>query len=218
MATPAAALTIAFIGHGKVGAPLADQLQRAGHRVLLATHDASSASVQGLRQRNPALQAVPPAQAIPAADAVFVVTPFAAIDTVIPPLADALAGKVLVDCTNPVGPGLSHGLRSEQSGSARLQALAPRANVVKAFTIYGYENLEDPRFPFGEVKPAMLFCGEDADAKRVVGRLIAELGWQPLDVGGLDQALHLEHMTLLWIRFVRARGQSPYLVWAALQK
>lgn len=211
-------MTIAFIGHGNVGAPLADHTQRAGHRVIVAARDASAESVRALLQRNPALEVLPAGQAVAAAEVVFLATPFAANDTVIPPLAAALAGKILVDCTNPVGPNLSHGLRSEQSGSARLQALAPGAKVVKAFTIYGYENFEDNRFPHAAVQPAMLFCGDDADAKRIVGGLIAELGWEPLDVGGLEQALHLEHMTLLWIRYVRTGGGSPHLVWAALRK
>lgn len=51
-----------------------------------------------------------------------------------------------------------------------------------------------------------------------MGELITQLGWDPLDVGGLDQALHLEHMTLLWVRTVRAGGASPHLVWARLQR
>ena len=133
-------------------------------------------------------------------------------------IADELRGKILVDCTNPVGPNLSHGLNNAQSGSAMVQALVPDAKVVKAFTIYGFENLEDHRFPHANVKPAMLFCGEDTGAKRRVGQLITDLGWEPLDVGGIEQALHLEHLTLLWIRLVRAHGHSPHLVWAALQK
>jgi len=48
--------------------------------------------------------------------------------------------------------------------------------------------------------------------------LIGELGWDPLDVGGLEQALHLEHMTLLWVRMVRVNGATPHLVWAALRR
>jgi predicted dinucleotide-binding enzyme len=62
----------------------------------------------------------------------------------------------------------------------------------------------------------MMFCGNDAAAKAAAATLIAELGWEPLDVGGLEQALHLEHMTLLWVRMVRVGGHSPHLVWAAL--
>jgi predicted dinucleotide-binding enzyme len=211
-------MKIAFLGYGKVGAPLADHLQRAGHEVTLAARAADSVSVQRARARNAALKVADPAVAVAAAEVVFLATPYAANASVLPPLADALAGKVLVDCTNPVGPGLSHGLQSQRSGSADVQALAPRARVVKAFTIYGFENLDDNRFPAANVKPAMMYCGDDAAAKGTVAQLIGQLGWEPLDVGGLVQALHLEHMTLLWIRMVRMGGQSPHLVWAALRR
>jgi len=45
-----------------------------------------------------------------------------------------------------------------------------------------------------------------------------ELGWEPLDVGGLEQALHLEPMTLLWVRMVRVSGHSPHMVWAVSRR
>ena len=64
----------------------------------------------------------------------------------------------------------------------------------------------------------MMYCGNDASAKETVAGLIAELGWEPLDVGGLEQALHLEHMTLLWVRMVRLSRGTPHLVWAALRR
>lgn len=211
-------MNITFIGCGNVGAPLADHLQRAGHSVTLAARDARSDAVRQARARNGALKAVPPEPAVREAEVVFLATPYAANAQVVPPLAEALAGKVLVDCTNPVGPGLAHGLNSVQSGAQALQALAPRAKVVKAFSVYGFENFEDSAYPGFSVKPAMFFCGDDAAAKATVADLIAQLGWEPLDVGGLEQALHLEHMTLLWVRMVRVKGHSPNLVWAALRR
>ncbi len=64
----------------------------------------------------------------------------------------------------------------------------------------------------------MFFCGNDPKAKEIVAGLIRELDWEPLDVGDLKQSLHLEHMTLLWIRMVRLQGRTPHLVWAALQR
>jgi predicted dinucleotide-binding enzyme len=64
----------------------------------------------------------------------------------------------------------------------------------------------------------MMYCGNDATAKKTVARLIDQLGWEPFDVGGLDQALHLEHMTLLWVRMVRVDGVSPHTVWARLRR
>lgn len=211
-------MNIAFIGYGNVGLPLADRLQRVGHTVTLAARDVQSDTVRHAQARNSALHALPLAQAVREADVVFLATPFVSNAQLIPPLAEALAGKVLVDCTNPVGPSLTHGLQSTQSGSQALQALAPKAQVVKAFSIYGFENFENNSYPAYNVQPTMLFCGQDTPAKARVGELIAQLGWHALDVGGLEQALHLEHMTLLWIRMVRVQGHSPNLVWAALTR
>ena len=208
----------AFIGVGQVGAPLAAHLAEAGHTVVLAESKPGSASVAAALKRSPRLSARPTAEAIQGADVVFLATPFGANEAALTPIADALAGKVLVDCTNPVGPGLSHGLKSERSGSELVQALVPKASVVKAFTIYGFENCEDSAYPDYNVKAAMLFCGDDAGAKARVGALITDCGFEPVDVGGLVQALHLEHMTLMWVRMVRMGGHSPHLVWGALRR
>lgn len=211
-------MKIAFIGAGKVGAPLAIHLAQAGHEVVLAETRDGSSTVADALARCDGLAARPVGEAIADAEIVFLATPFQANEAVLAPIAEALRGKVLVDCTNPVGPGLTHGLGSARSGSEAVQALVPGASVVKAFSIYGFENFEDPRYPGYEVAPVMLLCGDDAGAKGSVARLIADVGFEPLDVGGLVQALHLEHMTLLWVRMVRAHGQSPDLVWAALRR
>lgn len=209
-------MNIAFLGYGNVGAPLADHLQRAGHSVTLAAQEPFSESARKALGRNPELKAAPGREAVAGADVVFLATPFQANEAAIAGVAGELEGKILVDCTNPVGPGLTHGLGSVRSGSEMLQELAPKARVVKAFTIYGFENFEDNSYPGYGVRPVMMYCGADAGAKGVVGGLIGELGWEPLDVGGLEQALHLEHMTLLWIRMVRVSGQSANTVWARL--
>lgn len=211
-------MNIAFLGYGNVGSPLADHLQRGGHQVTLAARDPNSANVREALERNSALHVGLPAAAVLNADVVFLATPFQANESALKPLVAELAGKILVDCTNPVGVGLTHGLGNRQSGTEMIQGLLPATRVVKAFTIYGYENFEDSSYPAYNVKPAMLFCGNDASAKKVVGEVIAQLGWEPLDVGGIEQALHLEHMTLLWVRYVRAGGHSPNLVWAALRR
>jgi 8-hydroxy-5-deazaflavin:NADPH oxidoreductase len=208
-------MNIAVIGAGQVGGALAQALAEAGHAVVIAEREPGSA--QAALARSSRLTAAPTEDAVRGAELVLLATPYGANASVIGPLAEALAGKVIVDCTNPVGPGLSHGLKSERSGSEALQALAPAAKVVKAFTIYGFENLERPEFPAYNVKPAMMFCGDDGAAKAKVATLITDCGFEPLDVGGLVQALHLEHMTLLWVRMVRMNGHSPRLTWAALR-
>jgi predicted dinucleotide-binding enzyme len=189
-----------------------------GHEVTIAARDPASESVAALRSLNPGIGVEQPAKAVADAEVVFVATPAMAAAGAVATVAESLRGKVIVDCTNPVGPGLTHALDSRTSASHGLQAAAPGARVVKAFTIYGFEVLRDNRFPAANVRPAMMFCGDDADAKAKVAGLIADLGWQPFDVGSLDQAVHLEHMTLLWIRLVRASGHAPHLAWAALTR
>lgn len=211
-------MKIAFIGSGNVGAPLADHLQRLGHDVTLATNSEKSESVQRAVELNKNLQVAKLKPAVESAEVVFLTVPFSAVEGVLRDVGDELKGKILVDCTNPVGPGLSHGLKSMQSASEFIQTRCPDIKVVKAFTIYGFENFQNSAFPGYNVAPAMLFCGNDAAAKKTVAGLITQLGWEPVDVGGIVQALHLEHMTLLWVRMVRAEGHSPHLVWAALRR
>ena len=171
-----------------------------------------------LLARNPQLKVATPSEAVQGAEVVFLATPFQANKEALTAVAAELRGKILVDCTNPVGPGLTHGLGSKQSGTETIQARLPETRVVKAFTIYGYENFENSTYPAYNVKPVMMYCGNDGAAKQVVAGLIEQLGWQPLDVGGAEQALHLEHMTLLWVRMVRMGGRSPHTVWAMLTR
>jgi len=130
-----------------------------------------------------------------------------------------LAGKVLVDCTNPVGPGLTRGLQSRTSGTEEVQRLAPGARIVKAFTIYDFENFQNSAYPgYGGLKPAMLIAGNDAATKATVGQLCEDLGWRPVDAGPLSSALHLEHLTLLWIKMGRVQDKGPNFVWAMLER
>lgn len=215
-ASPSA--SIAFLGIGQVGGALAAALVGLSHRVVVAARDPGSDTVRAALARIPGLVVQPKREAIAAAGIVFLATPFNAAEAA---LADAgdLAGKILVDCTNPVGPGLTHGLRSERSGAEVIQAAAPGARVVKAFTIYGFENFEISAYPgYGELAPAMLLAGDDASAKAGVGALCRELGWEPVDTGPLANSLHLEHLTLLWIKMARVQGAGPDFVWAMLRR
>jgi 8-hydroxy-5-deazaflavin:NADPH oxidoreductase len=212
-------MKIAFIGIGNVGAPLADRLQKLGHQIFIAARDPQSQTVLSALNRNPALSVQSPLDAISSVEVVFLVTPFSAVESALTPLKSALSGKILVDCINPVGAKLSHALQSRNSSSEVIQQLVPDARVVKAFSIYGYENFEDSHYPgYGDLKPAMLIAGNDPTAKAVVGDLCQQLGWEPIDTGNISMSLHLEHMALLWISMARAQGSSAGFVWARLQR
>jgi hypothetical protein len=212
-------MIIAFIGCGQVGGALADHLQRIGHGVTLAANDPYSESVRKALARNANLKIGLPREVVRQAEVVFLATPFQANAEALTLVAAELSGKILVDCTNPVGPNLTHGINNLESGSEAVQKLAPNTKVVKAFSIYGFENFENSTYPeFGNLRPALLIAGDDANAKDVVGRLSTQLGWHPVDTGPLSMSLHLEHLTLLWIKMARVQGRGPHFTWAMLTR
>jgi len=209
-------MKLAFIGIGNVGFALANQLERKGHQIVIATEDSDSESVQKALNQNPNFGIKSLQKAVDEAEVVFLATPFQANESLLKSLQ--FEHQILVDCTNPVGPGISHGLQSHISGSEKIQEWAPKTKVVKAFTIYGFENFSDSVYPDYNVKPVMMIAGNDKEAKEVIAKLIEAIGFEPLDTGKLDQALHLEHMTLLWVKMVRRDGHHPNFVWAHLTR
>ncbi len=144
-------------------------------------------------------------------------TAFGDAASALTPLSAELSGKILVDCTNPVGANLTHGLDSKISAGETIQQLIPEARVVKAFTIYGYKNFEDTSYPgYGDLQPVMLIAGNDDAAKSCVADLCHQLVWEPIDTGNIAMSLHLEHMALLWIKLAMKQGVN--FVWAMLRR
>lgn len=209
-------MKLAFIGIGNVGFALANNLQKRDHDIIIAHNDVKSESVLRAQQENPNFKVLPIQKAIDRSEIIFLVTPFMINDDVLKSLD--FKGKTLIDCTNPIGPGISHGLESEISGAEKVQAWAKNSKVVKSYTIYGFENLENSNFHGYNVKPVMMIAGNDSHAKNQVALLNKDLGFETLDVGDLSQSLHLEHMTLLWVKMVRVKGHHPNFTWAYLER
>ena len=209
-------MRLAFIGIGKVGSAIADNLQKKGHQIIVASNNDHSESVKKALQQNPAFKVMNVQDAVDESEVVFLSTPFQANESVLKGIK--FNGKPLVDCTNPVGAGITHGLKSVKSGAELVQELAADAKVLKAFNTYGYENFIDSSYPGYNVKPVMLICGNFNDAKKLVSPLIEDMGYFAKDTGDISQALHLEHMTLLWVKMVRMNGHHPNFVWAYLEK
>lgn len=209
-------MKLAFIGIGNVGFALANNFQKKGYEIIIAHNDAKSDSVVKAQDKNAALLSLPIQEAIDVSEIIFLATPFKFNEEILG--AVDFKGKTLVDCTNPVGAGISHGLESKISGAEKVQEWAKNAHVVKAYTIYGFENLKNPSFPNYNVKPVMMIAGDDENSKKQVALLNSDLGFETLHTGNLSQSLHLEHMTLLWVKMVRANGHHPNFTWAYLER
>jgi 8-hydroxy-5-deazaflavin:NADPH oxidoreductase len=113
-----------------------------------------------------------------------------------------LAGKPVVDTTNPIGDVppingvLSFFTDFKQSLMEKLQREFPEAHFVKAFNSVGYGCMVNPQFAGG--KPTMFICGNDAVAKKAVGGIVEQFGWDVEDAGTMEAARGIEPLCILW--------------------
>jgi len=140
-------------------------------------------------------------------DVVVLATPWPATEEAIRS-AGSLAGKILIDCTNPMAADLS-GLTigTNNSGGEEVAQWAPGAKVVKAFNTLGAGSFANPRI--GSEIASMFICGDDASAKSVVAQLTAELGFDVVDAGPLTASRSLEPMAMLWVHLAYMQGWGP---------
>jgi len=189
-------MRIAVIGIGHVGGALGTGWARAGHDVTFGARDPSSADVrQQLAKVAGKAKLATVADSVAGSEVIVLAVPWAAVPDVLREIGPALSGKILIDCTNPANK-LSVMDHSAGSGGEQVELWAPDAKVVKAFNSTGFENMENPRYADGAV--TMLYAGNDAGAKKVVHGLAMDLGFDPVDTGGLSQAHSLEIVATLW--------------------
>jgi predicted dinucleotide-binding enzyme len=149
-------MRIAILGAGKVGTTLAARFASAGHDVVFALRRPDDAKYAALT-----LPRLSIADAVREATAVVLATPWAAAEDALRSAGD-LGGRILVDATNPIGPGgvLTDG--RDDSGAEQVARWSPGARVVKAFNTIGREVMANPQF---DAHRAVLWlCGDDAEA------------------------------------------------------
>jgi predicted dinucleotide-binding enzyme len=138
------------------------------------------------------------------AEAVLLAVPWAAVPDALKSAGD-LTGKVLLDCTNPVTPELTHlTLGFTTSAGEEVARLAPGARVVKVFNTNGARNMADP--DYGGHRVTMLYAGDDDGANRVAATLAGQLGFEPIYLGPLRESRLLEPLAMAWIVLARHRG------------
>jgi 8-hydroxy-5-deazaflavin:NADPH oxidoreductase len=208
-------MRIGIIGAGNVGGALGRGWARAGHEVTFGVRNAADPKVQKLVAETGA-KAASVAAAAAAGEVVAFATPWEATEAAVRGAGD-LAGKIVFDCTNPLAPqlaGLTHGF--DTSAAEMVAAWAPGARVVKVFNTTGANNMANP--DFGGIAATMFYCGDDAGAKAVAARLAADLGFDPVDAGNLEQARLLEPLALLWIRLAYVQKQGREIAFKLLRR
>jgi 8-hydroxy-5-deazaflavin:NADPH oxidoreductase len=191
-------MKIAIIGAGNVGGTLGKGWAKAGHEVVFGVRDTQDAKLQELLATAGArAKATGVREAAASADVIALTVPWSAAQDAVKSIGN-LNGKILLDCMNPLKPdlsGLTHGFTT--SGGEQVASWAPGARVVKIFNTTGAGNMSNPAYPGGPA--VMLYCGDDPAAKKVAAQLASDLGFDPYDVGPLQDARLLEPFALTWI-------------------
>jgi predicted dinucleotide-binding enzyme len=200
-------MKVAIIGAGNVGRALGGAITRAGHDVTISASSADSAR-QAAEQVG-ARAADSNVAAVADADIVILAIPYVgAGETVAREISDAVAGRTVVDVTNPMKLDYSGLATNGSSAAEELQKLLPNAHVVKAFNTVFASNQANP----GPDADAFL-AGDDAGAKVEVGALAESIGFRPVDVGPLTSARHLEGMAYMNIGLNATNGWSWTSAW-----
>ena len=189
---------ISIIGSGNMARAIGARAVRGGNDVEVASRDAAKA--EALARTLGGGATTGKFGVAPVGDIVILAVLYAGAVPVVAQYGDALAGKVIVDITNPFNANATGLVTGDGSSIAQeiAKAAPASAHVVKAFnTIFGHVLAQEDR------NMDALFAGDDAQAKANVSAFVESLRLRPLDAGGLEMARWLEGAGLLMMGLAR---------------
>jgi len=193
-------LKIATIGAGREGSALGTLFVKAGHKVMFSSRNPEQLKdlVAGL---GPLAQAGTVAEAIAFGEVVLLVVPYSAVPEIGKEYSSALAAKALViDVSNPNGARDGEDIIkwvNEQGGAGLATAKAlPGAHIVRGFNAIGATQLATLAHRQGD-PVGVPIAGDDQNALALASRLIEEIGFEPVTVGGLAMGKFLVPRTPL---------------------
>lgn len=197
-------MKIGILGTGDVGQALGIGFANLGHDVKMGSRDPNQEKVKAwVNKAGAKASAGTFAEAAAYGELAVLCTIWTGAENAIRLAGpDHLAGKVVIDTTNPldfsagIPPKLSVG--HTDSAGEQVQRWLPNSRVVKAFNIVGSAHMFKPEFPGGP--PDMFICGDDDQAKVTVTDLLQAFGWSVIDIGGIECARYLEPLAMVWIR------------------
>jgi 8-hydroxy-5-deazaflavin:NADPH oxidoreductase len=194
-------MKIGLIGGGNVASRLAALMAQAGHDAVVGMRDKSR------WPKADAAQAVSVAEAVAHGDIIVLAIPYSACAAALPKHAAALAGKIIIDATNPLNENWSPLLLGqENSAGEEIVRLLPKSKVVKAFNTVFADIMKPDRIDRGALKATALICGDDDAANTEVANLAASIGFAPVVTGPMKNARYLEGMAHLNIAIAVGQG------------
>jgi 8-hydroxy-5-deazaflavin:NADPH oxidoreductase len=216
-------MKIALLGTGNVGQTFAERLTVLGHQVMIGTRNVADTAAREKfvewKAKNTSVQLGTFNEATVFGDMVINVLKgeatlevFKAIDKTV------LGNKIVVDISNPLDfskgfpPSLTEGLNNTNSLGESLQKEIPNAKVVKTLNTMWCGLMVNPAM-IGDGNHQNFICGNDADAKASVIKLLNEFGWKSeniLDLGDISNARGTEAVLPIWVRIFGATQNGAF--------
>lgn len=211
-------MKIGIIGAGSLGTALGRRLASAGHEIVVSfarTPDrvaTAAAAIDGGARPGSVEDAARHG------DVVILATPWSETLTVVHSVAEALAGKIVWDTTNPIKPDMSGlELGTTTSGGEAVAAAAPLARVVKGVPPFA-DVLQGSSTRIGGLLPGVFVAGDDEAARRIVCALVTDIGAEPTEAGPLMLARFSEPLGLLLVHLAFTKGLGTRIGSAFLQE
>jgi 8-hydroxy-5-deazaflavin:NADPH oxidoreductase len=211
-------MNIGILGSGDVGRRLGDGFIELGHTVKIGSRNPNQEKIIEWMAKHEKVKVSSGsfAEAASFGELDIIATSWAGTDEAIR-MADPknFAGKVVIDVTNPLdfSKGMPPRLAIGHADSAgeTVQRMLPDSKVVNAFNTVGNPHFIHPDFPDGP--PTMFICGNDDKAKKTItDNILTKLGWETIDIGGIEGARLLEPLAFLWIMhyFITGNGNHAF--------
>jgi len=207
-------MRIGILGSGLMGSKLGTIFARAGHDVVFSYARKDAKLEKLAREAKGHARAGTPAEAAEDADALLLAVHWSRVGDVLKQAGD-LAGKVVVTCSLPMDArDTKLVIARTSSGAEALAKRLPKARVVSAFNTVPSEVL----FSVFEARrrkdrPSLVYCGDDARAKKVAAQLIGDVGFDAVDAGPLRMARYSEPYALLVAQIAYEGKGGPELAY-----
>jgi NADPH-dependent F420 reductase len=180
---------VSIIGTGTMGQAIADVVTKGGNTAELIGHTDSGKPATG--------------------EIVVLAVPYPAVADVLATRGDQLAGKVVVDITNPLNFETFDSLTvpADSSAAAEIAAALPQSKVVKALNTTLAATVASGAV--GDLPTTVLIAGDDAEAKSQLADVLTDGGLRVIDAGGLRRARELEALAFLQITLA-AQEKLPW--------
>lgn len=210
-------MNLGIVGSGKVGGALGAWAAKTGYAVTFASRDENHARAAAQHAGHGA-KALPLAALMDESELILLTLPYAEISTALLPERRRLAGKTLVDVTNPItADHRALAIGHTTSGAEEIAKQFPEARVVKAFNAVFAEVYASQNPTINTQTISIFFAGDNAESKELVEELIGRLGFDPVDAGPLQNARYLEPLSLLNIHLGRVLGFGTRIGFALLR-